>query len=92
MKIKDEFLKHISKSFRNVIFQNRTAECIHKVLSVKIGKSDNITMLPNIPTNIKVEMLDEEHDKVTFPYEDMEIIALFTWFKGNGGYVLASVE
>lgn len=92
MKLRDEIIGHIDRGFRDVVFYKRDAKGIYGILSAKIHGSSTLTMIPKIPKNIVVTAIDEQHDKVVFPYEDLEVEAVITWNKAQNGWAMKAIE
>ena len=68
----------INAAFVNAIFQGRDADTIRNTLNTKMHGSNNMWIIMPIP-DVKVEKLDDMHDKVTLLYEDAQIEGIVTW-------------
>ena len=91
MKISESIKRAINNAFVNTIFPNREEKAIHSTLKTKVHGSDNVGIIPTIP-NIKVETIDETHDKLTLIYEDYRIEGVVTWRPTKSSYVFVKYE
>lgn len=78
MTIGNSFKKAINNAFMHVVFKGRDKETILKTLATKVHGSGNVSIIPSVEC-IKVERLDDLHDKVTIGFDDYEIQGVITW-------------
>lgn len=78
MSIAEAFKQTIKNAFIHSVFLKRDKEYIIEVLNTKVHGSDNVSILPPIPS-IEVERVDDTHDKVTFSYDDYAFVGVITW-------------
>ena len=78
MSIAEAFKQSINNAFIHTIFLYLDKWSILKTFNVKVHGSANVTIIPPIQ-NIKIERIDETHDKVTFIYDDYTFVGVITW-------------
>ena len=85
----------INIGFGNCVFLNRNPKVIEGILSTKIN-DPKINVLSNKPRTIKVETIDDLHDKLSLLYDnDKENVeGTITWRLSADGkhYVFAKYE
>ena len=68
----------INAAFVNTTFRGRDAITIRNTLNTKVHGSDNMLVIMPVP-DVKVEKLDDTHDKITLIYDDVQIEGVITW-------------
>ena len=68
----------INAAFADAIFQGRDANTIRNTLNTKVHGSNNMLIMIPVP-DVKVEKLDDMHDKITLIYDDAQIEGVVTW-------------
>ena len=68
----------INAAFANTTFRGRDAITIRNTLNTKVHGSNNMLVMIPVP-DVKVEKLDDMHDKITLIYDDMQIEGVITW-------------
>ena len=68
----------INAAFADAIFQGRDASTIRNTLNTKVHGSNNMLIMIPVP-DVKVEKLDDMHDKITLIYDDAQIEGVVTW-------------
>ena len=91
MTIGDSFKRAVNIAFEYTIFFKRDEEFIANTLNMKFKHSDSMTILPHIPC-IKVETIDETHDKVTLAFDDYQIDGVITWKPIKTNFVFVKFE
>ena len=93
MSIAEAFKQTIKNVFIHSIFLKRDKEFILKTLNTKVHGSNNINIVPPIPS-IEVERVDDTHDKVTFGYDDYAFVGVITWKPCANGinFVFMNIE
>lgn len=84
MTIVESYKEQISKAFQFILFKKRNIEYLYEMLSASIHGT-NFSLLPPLPpiSNVKVEEIDEEHDKLSLCFDDITISGVITWKKTN---------
>ena len=88
-KIGDTIVDAINRNFVHNIFMSRDAECIKNTLNIKVKGSDSIHMMPYVP-EVKVERIDDLHDKLSLLYDDYKVEGVVTWRESKEHYVFES--
>lgn len=93
MTIKNAFKQAIKNAFIHSIFLKRDKETILNTLNTKVHGSNNVSIMPHIPS-IEVEKVDDTHDKVTFIYDDYSFVGIITWKPCANGmnFVFINIE
>lgn len=93
MTIKNAFKQAIKNAFIHSIFLKRDKETILNTLNTKVHGSNNVSIMPHIPS-IEVERVDDTHDKVTFIYDDYSFVGIITWKPCANGmnFVFLNIE
>ena len=68
----------INSAFVNTTFRGRDAITIRNMLNTKVYGSNNMLVMIPVP-DVKVEKLDDMHDKITLIYNDAQIEVVITW-------------
>lgn len=89
MKVNEAIVNSINTGFQNCVFMSRDSECIKNTLNVKIKGSDNVHFIPCVP-EIKVEKIDDLHDKLSLLYDDYKVEGVVTWRESKEHYVFES--
>ena len=80
-----EIISSINIGFRNVQFLNRNPKTIEGIMSTAINDPKKV-VLPIRPKSIKVETLDDLHDKLSLSYDDgKDVEGTITWRKSTDG-------
>jgi hypothetical protein len=80
-----EIVSSINIGFGNCVFLNRKPQTIEGIISGKIN-DPKIVVLPIRPKSIKVETLDDLHDKLSLLYDDgKDVEGTITWRKSADG-------
>lgn len=78
MTIAESYKQVINNAFANTIFLKRDNNVILKTLLSKVRGSDSISIIP--PTQkVKIENIDDTHDRVTFEFDDYAFDGVITW-------------
>lgn len=94
MTIAESVKQAITTAFKNIVFKERSQKYISDTLNAKVAGSANVSIMLPMP-DVKVEKLDETHDKVTICYDDANIEGIITWRPSKirpGFYVFISYE
>ena len=93
MKISDSYKIAINRAFVHTIFLKRDNDVVLKTLNTLVHGSDNLSIIPPIQ-DVKVETIDDGHDKVTFYFDDYSFEGIITWkkSKNNLNYVFIKIE
>jgi hypothetical protein len=80
-----EIVSSINIGFGNCVFLNRNPKTIEGIITAKIN-DPKIVVLPIRPKLIKVETLDDLHDKLSLLYDDgKDVEGTITWRKSADG-------
>lgn len=82
MKIGESIVSSINKGFRNCKFSGRDAESIKNTLNILVHDSNTIHFMPCVP-EVKVEKVDDLHDKLSLLYDDYKVEGVVTWRKSQ---------
>ena len=82
MKIGESIVNSINNGFRNCKFSGRDAENIKNTLNIPVHGSDTIHLIPHVP-EVKVENVDDLHDKLSLLYDDYKVEGVVTWRKSQ---------
>lgn len=89
MKINEAIVNSINVGFKNCVFMSRDAECMRNTLNVLVKGSDNVHFIPCVP-EVKVEKIDDLHDKLSLLYDDYKVEGVVTWRASKEHYVFDS--
>ena len=89
MKISEAVINSINIGFKNCEFMSRDENCIKNTLNVLVKGSDNVHFIPCVP-EVKVENIDNLHDKLSLLYDDYKVEGVVTWRKYKEHYVFES--
>ena len=80
-----QIISSINRGFGNVQFLNRNPKTIEGIMTTAINDPKKV-VLPIIPKSIKVETLDDLHDKLSLCYDDgKDVEGTITWRKSVDG-------
>lgn len=81
----------INKAFGNCIFINKDVKSVTNILNDKIAERDVFT---ETPLGIKMENIDDMHDKLTLTFSNGELSGVVTWRKTSNDkyYVFSKFE
>ena len=80
-----EIVSSINIGFGNCVFLNRNPKTIEGIITTKIN-DPKIVVLPIRPKSVKVETLDDLHDKLSLSYDDgKDVEGTITWRKSVDG-------
>ena len=80
-----EIVSSINIGFGNCVFLNRNPKTIEGIITTKIN-DPKIVVLPIRPKSVKVETLDDLHDKLSLLYDNgKDVEGTITWRKSAGG-------
>ena len=86
---------YIKDGFKNCVFLNRNPKSIEVIFSDKIN-DPKIHVLASRPKSVKVETIDDLHDKLSLLYddEDENVEATITWQQSSDGvhYAISEIE
>jgi len=89
MKVNEAIVNSINIGFKNCVFMSRDEECVKNTLNVLVKGSDNVHFVPCVP-EIKVEKIDDLHDKLSLLYDDYKVEGVVTWRESKEHYVFES--
>lgn len=89
MKVNEAITNSINIGFKNCVFMSRDAECVKNTLNVLVKGSDTIHFMPCVP-EVKVEKIDDLHDKLSLLYDDYKVEGVVTWRESKEHYVFES--
>lgn len=83
----------INLAFGNCVFLDRNPKVVEGIISNKIN-DHKIDVLANKPKAIKVETIDNLHDKLSLLYDDKDVEGTITWRPSQNGkhYVFSKFE
>ena len=88
-------IKAINVGFGNTLFITRESNRIQDTITQKV-MDDKIALMPNKPKSVKVETIDDLHDKLSLLYDDEteNVEGTITWRKSKDEkhYVFAKFE
>lgn len=89
----DNTKSSINASFKNAVFLNRNRKTIQGVISERIMDTKYL-VLANRPKAVKVETIDDLHDKLSLLYDDKDVEGTITWRPSANGkhYVFSKFE
>lgn len=93
MTIREAYIEAINANFRHICVKRDSKE-IYEAFNVKIKGSDNMHVFPNVPM-IKLETIDDLHDKLSLCYDDFKVEGVVTWRPSEylkNTFVLINVE
>lgn len=82
----------INKAFGNCIFINKDIRSVTRTLKKKIAECDVFT---ETPLDIKMENIDDMHDKLSLTFSNGEVNGVVTWRKtsyNDKHYVFSKFE
>ena len=81
----------INKAFGNCIFINKDVKSVTNILNDKIAEREVFT---ETPLGIKMENIDDMHDKLTLTFSNGELSGVVTWRKTSNDkhYVFSKFE
>lgn len=80
-----QIISSINRGFGNVQFLNRNPKTIEGIMTTAINDPKKV-VLPITPKSIKVETLDDLHDKLSLSYDDgKDVEGTITWRKSVDG-------
>lgn len=82
MKIGESIANSINNGFRDCKFSGKDAESIKNTLNILVHGSDTIHFMPCVP-EVKVESIDDLHDKLSLLYDDYKVEGVVTWRKSQ---------
>ena len=89
MKVNEAIADSINTGFKNCVFMSRDSECVKNTLNVLVKGSDNVHFMPCVP-EVKVEKIDDLHDKLSLLYDDYKVEGVVTWRESKEHYVFES--
>ena len=89
MKVNEAIANSINIGFKNCVFMSRDAECVKNTLNVLVKGSDTVHFMPCVP-EVKVENIDDLHDKLSLLYDDYKVEGVVTWRESKEHYVFES--
>ena len=80
----DNITSSINVGFGNCVFLSRNAKHIEGIISEKIN-DPKISVLAHKPKSVKVEAIDDLHDKLSLLYDDKDVEGTITWRPSANG-------
>lgn len=74
--------KAIKRAFDNCIFINKSTENVTRTLSEKISEREVFT---ENPQGIKMERIDDMHDRLSLTFSNGTLDGIVTWTKTSNG-------
>ncbi len=89
----DNITSSINVGFGNCIFLSRSTKHVESVISDKIFDT-KFVVLAHRPKAVKVETIDDLHDKLSLRYDDKDVEGTITWRPSTNGkhYVFSKFE
>lgn len=75
--IGENYKQAINGNFRYNLIE-RSADGIANALNVNVKDSEHMSVLPNVE-GVKLEQIDESHDKVTLLWADYKVEGVVSW-------------
>ncbi len=70
--------------FGNCVFLNRNPKSVEGIITDKIN-DPKIVVLSVKPKAVKVETIDDLHDKLSLLYDDKDVEGVITWRQSSNG-------
>ena len=88
-------INSLRDGFQHCVFLNRNPKTIEGIFSSKIN-DPKIHVLASRPKSVKVETIDDLHDKLSLLYDDVDenVEATITWRVSSDGvhYAISGIE